>query len=332
MAVENIPWVIKGGKHSEFAARRVLFHATGGAEGVSSIGDMRVLQQSVAAGSVKVTPGSCVMVNRYPGALNESYDGRNASDTTVTIAANGSGSTRYDLVIARVDDWNYAGQQATPGTLPTDTVPAFKLAVIQGVASTTKKASQLNLGYPAIALARIAIPAATSAITQAMITDLREKAVPQRRRVLNTRALVIGEADSLDATGVAGEQWPNVAGWTVEVPEWATRVRMVASWNGVKEAAGSSRYGVVWIKMGNGTATPFQSQMTGWDNSGATQILRRDFGLSDDVAIPAVHRGTSITFLMMGRSVAGSGTFLLADEYTSVVLDLEFLEAPTEDV
>ena len=95
MAVENIPWTIQGGKHSAGAARRVLFHATGGAEGVSSIGDMRVLQQTVAAGSVRVTPGSCVMVNRYPGALNESYDGRNASDTTVTIAANGSGSTRY---------------------------------------------------------------------------------------------------------------------------------------------------------------------------------------------------------------------------------------------
>jgi hypothetical protein len=329
MAVENIPWMIQGGKHSAASGRRVLFHATGGAEGISSIGDLRVQQQAVATGSVKVGVGSCVMVNRYPGAVNESYDGKNASETTVTIAANGSGSTRYDLVIARIDDWNVAGQQATPGTLPTDTVAAFKLTVISGVSASVKTAKQLNLNYPAIALARIALPAATSAVTQAMITDLREKAVPRRQRHLQTFSVTAGTTDSLD---VNGEYFPNTQ-FTVEVPEWATHARVTATWYGVRFPSGTTRYGTVHLRIGAGRADVINTQSTGFDPAVTTaNTSRNTLGLADVRSIPATMRGQSITVAPIGTMSGGAGGFIAMDGLSSIVVDIEWLEAPTEDV
>lgn len=324
MAVENIPWMIQGGKHSAGAGRRVLFEAVGGAEGISSVGDMRVLQQAVATGSIKVTPGSAIMRNRYPGGAGEAYDGKVLTDTTVAIAANGSGSVRHDLVIARIDDWNVAGQQATPATLPTDTVAAFKLAVITGVASTVKKASELNLGYPAIALARIAIPAATSAITQAMIFDLREKAVPRRQRHLHTANLAPGDSDAAD---VNGEYWPNVGSFVAEVPEWATRAKVLVNWYGVKTTAASTRSGGLYARLGAGRADVVNGAQTTWSAAQTPPVI----GLADDLAIPSTMRGQSITIAPVVQLNAGSGGYLNADAYTSVVFDIEWLEAPTED-
>jgi hypothetical protein len=329
MAVENIPWTIQGGKHSAASARRVLFHSTGGAEGIASLGDMRVLQQTVATGSVKVTPGSCVMLNRYPGAINEAYDGRVISDTTVAIATNGSGATRYDLVIARIDDWNVAGQQATPGVLPTDSVAAFKLAVITGVSSTTKTTKQLGLTYPAIALARIAIPAATSSITQAMITDLREKAVPRRLRRTYTRSLNGADTDTLSGIN---EVWPDVASFNTEVPDWATQANMTISWFGVKVPASSTRVGTLQGRIGAGTASPQDTQTTWFVAGSPATDARHSFGVADDLVIPASLRGTTVLVQAIGSISSGAGNYLVADNGTSVVIDIEWLEAPSEDV
>jgi hypothetical protein len=330
MAVENIPWMIKGGKHSEGSGRRVLFHATGGAEGISSIGDLRVQQQAVATGTVKISTGSCVMVNRYPGAFNESYDGKNASETTIAIAPNGGGSTRYDLIIARIDDWNYAGQQATPDPLPTDTVPAFKFAVISGVAGTVKTAKQLNLAYPAIALARIAVPAATSAITQAMITDLREKAVPRRQRNVNAYSVVGATVDNLDAG--AGEAFPNGAAFNVEVPEWATQARVTCTWYGVKIPSGSTRTGYLMLKIGAGRADVITTQASAFDNTGVANASRNTMGLADTRSIPATMRGQTVAIWPFGQPTGGAGGYISADALSSCVTDIEWLEAPTEDV
>lgn len=332
MAVENIPWMIQGGKHSAASGRRVLSKATGGAEGVSSIGALRVRQAAVANGTVIVGPGGATMVNRYPNMVDEAYDGQNLSDTVVNIAANGTGATRYDLVIARIDDWNMPGGQATPGVLPTDTVPAFKLAVISGVAASVKTAKELNLAYPAIALARIALPAATSAVTQAMIFDLREKVNPRRQRALLTRALLPGDTDVLDTTTAAGESWPNAL-WTTECPDWATRARVVARWDGVRFPAASNAFGMVWAKIGYGDAALVNTQQVRYDAAGNANVTRQSLGCADDVAIPAGLRGKSLQVGLWAfvDATIGAGYRPSIDGGSSIVLDIEFLEAPAED-
>jgi hypothetical protein len=329
--MENIPWAIGGGIVSPSIARMLAYQATSGAEGVAGIGDFTVRQLAVAGGSVRISAGGAIMVSRYPGARNESYMCRAGDETVVAIAANAGTTTRYDLVIARVDDWNMPGGQPTPTTLPTNTVPAAKFQVISNVAANVKRAKELNLNYPAIALARIAVPPATSAITTAMITSLREVAVPRRQRALLTKALVTGDADTIDATNAAGESWPNQL-WTIEVPEWASRVRVSAQWNGVTIKTGSA-LGLLWVQLGYSRADLVKTQVVGWDTTAIANQQRQTWGADDDVAIPASMRGQSIQVGLWANITSGTGGNRnpLLDGGSSVKLDLEFLEAPAED-
>jgi hypothetical protein len=331
MAVENIPWMIEGGIHTAASGRRVLNKATGGAEGVAAIGDLRVRQAAIANGTVIVAPGGATMVSRYPGVKGESYDGQNNSDTVVAVPANGGGSTRYDMVIARIDDWNMPGGQTKPQALPTSTVPVFKLQVVTGVSSTAKKAKDLNLNYPAIALARLAVPAGTAAITQAMIFDLREVAVPRRQRALLTRQLTAGDTANLTVVGGAGQQWP-LNSFVTEVPEWATRARVVADWRMVRVPAGNA-FGRIWFRLGVGDPAVVTSQQGFYDSANATNTSRINYGVADDLAVPAGLRGKSITCAMFGfrEDSGGAGAAPRMDAFSSIVLDIEWLEAPAED-
>lgn len=333
MAVELIPWMVKGGKHSANVGRMLAYAATQGAEGVSGVGDLVVKQAAVAAGKVTVGAGGAVILNRYPGARNETYIGRVTSTTDVTVPANASGATRYDLVIARIDDWNYAGAQPEPaaGSLPTDTVPVFKLAVISGVAAATKTAAELNLNYPAIALARIAIPAGTSAITQAMITPLREVANPRRKRDLRAVGQLPGRNNTLASTAAEGEQFPNDGVFTMEVPAWASQAKIVATLSGIVVLAGTA-YGITWVRFGHGRADVINTQPTAADFTSPRNDPSRVTTMSaDTINIPASMRGQSITVLLMGRKMSGS-TNLGADANTAFALDVEFVEAPAEDL
>ncbi len=331
MAFENIPWMTHGGKHSASLGRMVAYMATGGAEGVQSLGDLRVRAAAIANGTVIVGPGGAVMVSRYAGDINESYVGRVPSDTVVNVPANGGGSTRYDLVIARVDDWNKPGGQATPGALPTDTVAVFKAQVITGVAAGVKTAKELNLGYPAIALARIALPAGTSAVTNAMITPLREMAQPRRKRDFRVLNQKVGRNNTLTVTAAAGEQFPNDGVFTVEVPDWATEVRLKETLDGISVPAGTA-YASIWVRFGNGRADVVNTEVSLVDlTSARADPSRVTAGNAATILIPATMRGQSITVLLMGRKLGGTVN-LGADAATALALDMEFIEAAAEDV
>jgi hypothetical protein len=285
---------------------------------------------AVANGTVIIGPGGAVMLNRYPSDINESYMGRAGSDTIVNVAPNAGGSTRYDLVIARVDDWNKPGGQAAPGALPTDTVAVFKPQIITGVAAGVKTAAELNLNYPAIALARIAIPAGTSAVTNAMITPLREMANPRRKRALLTRQLITGDTDDLTIAGPGGEPWPDNT-FVTEVPYWATRARVVATWYQVRVPAGNAQ-GTIWFKLGIGDAAVVTSQQGYWDTANTNNPHREVYGVADDLVIPAGLRGKSITCGLFGALTSGlAAAAPRVDGSSSIVMDIEFLEAPAED-
>lgn len=331
MPLENIPWAVLDGITSATLARMLAFTASGGEEGVAGIGDFVVRQTTVASGSVRVGLGGGILINRYPGARNESYMVRAGDETPVAIAANSTGSVRYDLVICRIDDWNYPGQQSTPGALPTNVVAVSKFAVLSGVASNVKTASQLNLGYPAIALARIAVPAATSAITQAMITDLREKAVPRRKRDVRAVGQLSGRNNTLAQTATTGEIFPQDGIFTVEIPYWATRMVVQSHLGGISLAPGTA-YGSIWVRIGNGRSDAFNTQTSNIDATAARSDPSRETALvADSVAIPAAMRGQSIQIVMAGRKLGGTVN-LLADGATSMALDMEFLESATEDL
>jgi len=329
MTLEAIPWMIKGGIHSENSGRRVLYKATNGSEGVSGIGDLAVKQTAVASSTIQVMPGGATMLSRYPGVKGESYDGQVTAAESLVVPANSTGSVRYDMVIARIDDWNMPGGQAVPATLPTSTVPAFKLQIITNVNSSYRKASQLGLNYPAIALARITMPANTTTVAQSQILNLREMTMPRRQRALLTKSLVPGQEETLNSTTT--QTFPAAAIWITECPEWASRARVSARWNGVLYPPGSS-YGTSFAKIGTNDPAVVATQEVAWDTPNAAGNMRTNWEAADDVAIPAGLRGKSIDVRLIGKLTSGlSAARPQVTAYSSVVLDIEWLEAPAED-
>ena len=180
MALERVPYLVGGGfEHSAEVMRAALAAATSGAEGVLGAADFRVTPTAVPGTSVAVSPGNALLRNSYVGGGAQSYAVRAPSQTELPIQATGSAGARTDLVVARIDDPTYQGGAFDPATFE-----AAKFEVIRGVPANTVSVAGLGLSYPAIALARVTLPASTGTVTAGMITDLREVALPRRDRRL----------------------------------------------------------------------------------------------------------------------------------------------------
>lgn len=304
MAMDRTPWFVgNGAQHSPEVARLLAYAGTSGAEGIVGVTDMRVHAQSVPGASVRVLPGAALLLNRYAGGGQQSYVARNATQTSVDITATGSGGGRTDLIVARVLDPQYEGQ---PPVDPTDFDYA-RVEVVQGVPTGTVTAAQLNLGYPAIALAKVTLPASTATVSQSMITDLREIANPRVKELVFPRATVTGDAGLVlnsRAAFPAGEWFPNHGGqdntgaYHADVPEWATRMQIRMEWLGVRYFPNAG-YGQYWVSYGPSAgipSPPTSTQALQWDASGSNNTQRTNWVLHEERAIPAAWRGTRIPF------------------------------------
>jgi hypothetical protein len=168
-------------------------------------------------------------------------------------------------------------------------------------------------------------------VTQAMITDLREVAVPRRKRDLRAVNQLPGRNNSLTVTLAAGEQFPNDGVFTVEVPDWATQVKIIESLGGILAPAGTS-YGSIWVRFGHGRGDVVVSEATLLDFTSPKADPSRVTAMNAaTINIPAAMRGQSVTVLLMGRKLGGTVN-LGADASTAIALDMEFVEAATEDL
>jgi hypothetical protein len=79
MAVDPVPYVVHGAKHSADVFRQAFFDSTSGAEGVSSPTAMGVKATGTPSNQVRVFPGGVLIPNTYQGGEGQSYTGRNAS-------------------------------------------------------------------------------------------------------------------------------------------------------------------------------------------------------------------------------------------------------------
>lgn len=342
--IDDTPWLVGGGaEHSPEVARGLAYAATSGNEGIAKSADLRVLAQSVPNGSVRVMGGTASMLNKYAGGSGQTYIGRNASSTTVNISPTTSAGGRTDLVVMRILDPQYEG--AAP-TNP-NTFQYTRLTVIQGVSSSIKGVASLNLNYPAIALAKVTLPASTATVTQSMITDLREMANPRVQSQIETRPLWAG-----DNTGTrlelysrvaypAGEWWPNAGGqlgngvYNVDIPVWATRMQIEAEWLGVRMAANAG-WGYVWVSYGPnaGSSTPtYYTQAYNWD-ANESNTYRTNIKVAQEVAIPAAWRGTTQPFVGRGTKLnpaTGYAGKVELDTGSGMTLGVRFLEIPDLD-
>lgn len=329
MALDPVPWIVGGGaEHSPEVVRQSLFDSTGGAEGISSVGALKVSAQSTPNGTVRVAPGGAILNNRYAGGSGQSYSARNASQTSVSITATGSAGGRTDALILRILDPQYEGQ-------PPADPNAFQYTRLVAVPAPAgiARIEQLNLTYPAILLARITIPANTGTITNAMITDLREVAQPRRRTEMRTHALVGSDSSILQVTSAypdGGQTWPpstEEAWGELDIPVWATRMKIVMWWGGVSVPAGEA-FGFLWVQVG-ATANPnnVKTQAVRYDSANASNHSRQLAFVANEIPIPAALRGTSQKFYPRGNSTGGnSAARWKIDSSSNLLLQIEFME------
>lgn len=318
MALDSTPWFVGGGaQHSPEVARSLAYASTNGSEGVAGVSDLKVQAQGTPNGTVRVITGGALLLNRYAGGSGQTYALRNATATDIPVTATGSGGGRTDLVVARVLDPQYEG------VAPSDplTFQYSRITIVQGVSAGIKSAKELNLGYPAIALAKITLPASTGTVTAAMITDLRRVAQPRRERAM----VAIFPTAPFNAPTAAYGDWPipNAQRPLVTIPEWATRMDIVAHISGAKFTKGAGSADTVF-----GIKTNFV-----WGSSENSIIIqdaestngRNTYTMIGTHAIPAQYRGTEQRISLWALRSAGTGT-LTADYQTAVNVDWEFSE------
>lgn len=333
MAVDPVPWFIQApAEHSAEVARTLAYQAIGGKEGLARRGDLTVQALPVPGGAVQVLPGAAGILNRGSGGAGQAYVGRVGAAVSVPIAATGSGSGRSDLIVFRVDDPQYGG--AVPPSA--ENGPYIMLDVVSGVPAGTVRVQDVpgHEADSAVTLARVDLPASTGTVTGAMITNVSKVANPLTESVLRTYALVTADLVTLTATSAypaGGQTWPVAveAAWgEIDIPEWATRAKIVMTWAGVLQPAGDA-WGGVWVQVGP-TANPdnVKTQLVRWDSPKASNASRTVVIAADDIPIPTALRGTSQKFYPRANVEAGSTNSARPslDWGSAMVLQVEFYE------
>jgi hypothetical protein len=312
VAFTNTVWAIDEVEMPGQLWRLMLQSSTRSATGIVDSTDLAVTAQSTPASSVAVAPGACVALGSE-SANQGSYYGYNVGSVNVAITPTGSSGGRHDLLVAQVKDSTF------PGTPWQSTDPPWSLQVISGVAAGT---TAVPAGITAVPLARIDIPASTSAITQAMITDLRQMLSPRQLRTV-LAATPSSSGDSLAATSFA--TWPPAATWQLPIPSWAGLVTATAIVSGAKCSVGAV-FGQIRWNIGGIVSVGAGYDLTVPSGANYDRFTAID---AHQAVIPANIRGTTVTAQLQGeRSGGTTGIDLVADTYTSISLDVEFTEAP----
>ncbi|MFL1427134.1 MULTISPECIES: hypothetical protein [unclassified Nocardiopsis] len=327
MALELDSWAVAGAQSSARIARLQLQSGTRSGNGVVESGDLRVRELAVPGTSVRVASGAAVILGKEQ-SFQGSYYAHNVGDAEVPIAANATGSTRYDLVILRVED---PGIDGTPWTWDPSVDPVYYFRVIEGVSST---ASQVPSGTTGIPLARIAIPASTATIENDHITDLRQMMSPRIHtevRVQKGQGLEDGRMDYADYKPDF-ERWPQ-HDWTVTIPAWATQVQVQANWSNVfypapgsttnKDARGRVRVGLIGTG-GNNLYT--HTSAYNFNPFTAGNGYRCSIGLAAQMNIPSAMRGMQCDLRMYAMSEEDLTQYLLADGWANFDVTLTFRE------
>lgn len=342
MAFDAVPWFVGGGaQHSPDVARTLAFAAVSGNEGIIHAGSMGVTQLDVPGTQVQVAPGACAIKKINTGiGSTQMYIARAPEATAVDIAATGSSGGRSDLIVARVEDPFIAGSPYQP---PADVTagPYVFPRVISGVPAGTQRLQDVpgHENDSALTLARVDVPASTGTITNAMIIDLRQMAIPISQRIIRTYSLPTSTSEQLTATSAApdgGAYWPSAlqTAWDpIWVPDWATIAVITMTWAGVLFGPGNT-WGDVWVQFGatssqGGAVYTNATRFDAPKNSGNT---RYTVVVADTVKIPVEFRGNKRHFYPKGTIQAGSagdaGARPVLMDGSAMILDIEFQEAP----
>lgn len=321
MAVDPVPYVVHGAKHSADVFRQAHFDATSGAEGISLPLNLRVRATGTPSNQVRVSPGGATVLNSYQGGDGQSYSFRNASETLVDVPASDSTGAKSYHIIARVEDPQFGGQAPSN---PVVGPYSFLECVSQSA----------SVPHPHLVLADVVVPASTATVTAAMITDRRELANPRSKSVVVSRPAVTGDGGLELRAGTAfpeGEWFPNIGGndgtgrYSIPVPSWATKMQIRCEWLSINYKQNPG-YGLYWVTFGPNGSTPtptWYTQAFGWNSDGATSTT--NWILEQEVNVRSEWRGTVQNFYPRATRKA-SGGYVGLTSSGGMVFGIRFLE------
>lgn len=316
-------WAVDGNTLDASLWRQQLYASSMKNSGIMAPTDLKVTAFSTPGAGVNVAGGSCIIAGKeLSGGQQGSYYGFNNGTDTVSVAATG-GSARSDLIIARVEDPTFSG---SPWTWNPATQNLIYSRNVSGVSGSTTTVPAGTTGIP---LARIDIPASTSAITNAMITDLRALANPIRETDLYvltptaTDAMVAG-TDSKTVYRNWGPAFPAVA-----IPSWAVTMRVMFMVTAA--AVGGTTYGIsVAIQLKVGSSITSQPGGIGDPGNGAgnTGFLATGM-LGDNINVSSL-QGQTVTVQPQARiaNIANVQGSMTVNTWSTLTLTCYFLEAP----
>jgi hypothetical protein len=279
--------------------RRAMWIATRGTYGVATGDSFKVVALGTPGAAVLINPGGGAVTTAFPGApVIQTYTLGNDAAVNLPIPANNSGAAVTWHVIVRVRDPQYAGE-TVPGSPQTDTY------------NTVEAVSALPSGKPYLHLATIVVPANTSAITQAMITDKRIL-IAARSQQEAARVLTFSSNNDMPVSVYAN--WPtesNKYRQSYTSPPWASQAFVKVTAAGVYATGTAPIYGGMRL-MFNGSA----SQHAILYSEGSPNRLTVVGMWALD--IPANLRGTTVNFDLQGDNSSGAGKTLRADFQTQL--------------
>lgn len=329
MTLRNSPLAIDGALIDSATLRIQAYANASGNDGIINKGDLRVSQLEVAGQGLQVAHGGAVVLNRYqdPDSIDQAYVVSNVNSATLDSSQMpaAAGAQRYHLVCVTVGDpeFSQVGHPWMPSLVPGGEEQTFQYVrfhVIQNVPGSVRTEQGLRdymdtLTYPALPLAVLDVPANTTAITDAMITDVRYMANP--RSLERVEHLAAGGTNGLQGVnGVAGtwEDWPASANFDLYVPKWAVRAKLDGFVEGLehrKAGQGAIRFDIEGV--GSTSWTQINEPAPGGSD-------RRGYNLGGDIFIPAAARGTTVRVRMRGMaSNDTSQGFLYTTPATSVL-------------
>lgn len=316
-------YAIDGGRLPASMLRMLAYIATSGATGIVTPNDLRVSALPTPGGGVQIGPGGAVIATNFSGSTTQqSYAVANDGTVTLNIPATAIAIRTYNVIV-RIDDPEYGGQ--TPAN-PLEATYCSPEAIMD----------ISNLPYPFVHLARVRMPAETATITEDMITDVRKVAIPRRERHLRTYNLITADGDHYLTNTSNGQNWPflEISHWTVDIPQWATRANIVATWGGVRVRS-SPAAGYTWARIGYSDGINqggVRTQDQAFDLTNATSNTgwtRETWTNGDDIYIPGSLRGTNQPLRLLGRRIDSNTVTSNAPLLTgtsSIMLDVEFYE------
>lgn len=323
MAVDR--WFFGGGaEHTPESARRLVYTATNGAEGVGGPTDLKVMPLPVPGGSVRIIIGSALILSRYIGGETQTYMGTVYEQEQLAIAQNDTQATRSDLVILRVRDPWAAGStdELDPSEDPA-TAQYIWPEVVPGVPAGTTRVQTVPgwQNVSAVTLARIDLPKLTGTVHATHIKDLRQLSRAQEAKG-DTIAYPTGAttAGRRIPDGPAYGDWPLVDAECprVEVPLWANYIFVTAICEGVWYAKGNSS---TEMAVG-GTRVAFGGQYSenGIITARPTDAGdRRGFSIIGKVKIPDSQKGTTQRLSLQGVRTSSNQTGGWFADYQSCI-------------